>query len=89
MNVRPLPAIRTDRAWLDREALRVAAGVHGASRDNVARNVFMRHTKNGVSEEEAANDAALALAWIDARLEQIAVMRSTPAPLPEALRWKA
>lgn len=87
MNVVPLPAIRTERAWLDREALRIAAGVHGASRDAVARQVYLSHIRRGVAPDAAADDTALALEWIEARVEQIAALRSSPA-FAEARRWK-
>jgi hypothetical protein len=88
MTVVVIPAIHTDRTWLDREALRIAAGVHGATRDNVARRVYLRHLSNGVYQDEAADDAALAIAWIDARLDQIKSLRAAP-PLLEPTRWKA
>ncbi|MCZ8158637.1 MAG: hypothetical protein O9256_01935 [Rhizobiaceae bacterium] len=88
MTVVPIPTIRNDRAWLDREALRIAAGVGGASRKRVAEQVYIGHVNKGVDPKAAADDAALALEWIEARLDQIAALRAAPA-LPEVFRWKA
>ncbi|MBY3269379.1 hypothetical protein HFO05_12260 [Rhizobium laguerreae] len=84
-----LPTIHVSRAWLDREALRIAAGVHGASRNNVADQIYRGHLRKGIPDEQASADALLAVAWIDARLDQIEALRATPAPLPEGARWKA
>ena len=84
------PAAVTQRAWLDREALRIAAGVRGASADDVGRRVFLGNIQNGLPEDVAAADADLALEYIAARLDQIEAMRSAPPPpVDGGARWQA
>lgn len=87
-NIRLLrSAVETQRAWLDREALRIAAGVHGASKDNVRTRVMVGHISIGMDAEIACADADAAVEYIDARLRQIAALRLSPPPSLEGARW--
>jgi len=75
-----LSILHTRRAWVDREALRIAAGVKGASIENLAWNVLRTHLQAGASEEDAQLDVARVVNWVEARLDQIAVLRTSPPP---------
>lgn len=84
------PCTATQRPWLDREALRIAAGVHGASRESLRLRVFLAHVNSGFPEDVAAQDAETALAYLDARLAQIDALRSEPPPtIDGGARWQA
>lgn len=76
-----LPITHTRRAWLDREALRIAAGVQRATYKAVAWEVYAAARQAGATEEAAQGEVARAIYWIEARLEQIEALRATPPPL--------
>lgn len=87
-NIRLLrSAVQVQRAWLDREALRIAAGVHGASKDSVRTRVIVGHISAGLAAEAASADADAAVEYIDARLHQIAALRQSPPPPLGGERW--
>lgn len=75
-----LPVTHTRRAYLDREALRIAAGTKGATFKSVAWFVYSSARNSGASEEAAQRDVARAIDWIEARLRQIEALRSSPPP---------
>ena len=81
-----LPTTHTKRAWLDRETLRIAAGVKGASLENLAWIVLRNHLQAGASEDAAQLDVARVISWAEARLEQISILRASPPPLISGAR---
>lgn len=78
--VTPFPVTVARRAYLDREALRIAAGVRGASVSNVARQVYLGARAAGAGEDDARREADRAAEWIAGRLRQIEAVCSTPPP---------
>jgi len=75
-----LPVTYTHRAYLDREALRIAAGVKGATFKAVAWNLYWMARNSGAAEDAAQLEVARAIEWIEARLEQINDLRASPPP---------
>lgn len=79
MSVVPIPTVRRQRAWLDREALRIAADVRTASVANVVNSVWRGHNMAGIDPGAAEADTEEVLAYLTARIEQIAALLKEPA----------
>ncbi len=76
----PIPSVLCQRAWLDREALRIVAGVRAATVDNVIGVIWRGHMIAGVDRGAAEADVKEVLAYLTVRMEQIAALLSDPAP---------
>jgi len=74
------PVVVAKRTFLDREALRIAAGVRGATVAMVARQIYLGARASGVNEDDARREADRAAEWIFGRLAQIEALRSSPPP---------
>lgn len=83
MAVVPIPTVRRRRAWLDREALRIAAGTRTASVSNVVNAIWRGHVMARIDHDAAEADTEEALAYLTARIEQIKALLSEPAPFPD------
>lgn len=79
MSVVPIPTTRRMRAWLDREALRIVAGVRLGSFDEAVRSIWAANVARGVDAAEAARDATEAGNYLLARMEQIEALLQHPA----------
>lgn len=71
MSVLALPTIHAQRRWLDREALRLKAGVTGADIEKVIGSIFRGRVAQGVPPEIATKDAEDARAYVLWRIEQL------------------
>ncbi|TIR15284.1 MAG: hypothetical protein E5X34_29770 [Mesorhizobium sp.] len=79
MSVVPIPTTRRMRAWLDREALRIVAGVRAASVANVVDPTWRGHMLAGVDRDAAEADCAEVHSYLMARIAQIRELLSEPA----------
>lgn len=75
----PFPSIVAYRVWLGRESARIAGMQSGASIRKVVQSIRGQHFARGVPLELAKADAALAEAFMKARVE---FLRSLDAPAP-------
>lgn len=79
MSVVPIPTTRRMRAWLDREALRIVAGVRTATVANVVNPTWRGHMLAGVDRDAAEDDCAQVQLYLMARIEQIRELLKEPA----------
>lgn len=79
-SVAVMSVLHTRRAWIERECLRIAAGVKGATAQNLAWAVYRMHRAAGASEIDADEDVGRVIDWLNGRLAQIDAMRSAPPP---------
>lgn len=79
-NVAVMSVLHTRRAWVERECLRIAAGVKGATATNLAWRVYRMHRDAGASEIAANEDVGRVMIWLEGRLSQIAAIRMSPPP---------
>ena len=77
--VTTVPTARRLRAFLDREALRIAAGVRLASFDDTVHGIWVANIARGVDPAEAARDATEAGNYLLIRIEQIKALLKRPA----------
>ncbi|MEI4481158.1 MULTISPECIES: hypothetical protein [unclassified Phyllobacterium] len=71
--------LRERSAWLDREAMRIVAGTHTASRDNTARAVSTFYAMRGVPRMVVERETKRVLGVLDARIRQLeALLRTDP-----------
>lgn len=75
-----LPLLLRERAaWLDREAMRIVAGTHTASRVNTARAIATFYSVRGVPPEVVDKETARVLSVLDARIHQLnALLEADP-----------
>jgi len=76
-----LPVTHTLRAFLDLQALRIAAHTSKATYKVVISHVYQTALAAGASEAAAQAEVERAIAWIKARLRQIEDLRASHPPI--------
>ncbi|WP_416797297.1 hypothetical protein [Ciceribacter azotifigens] len=80
MAVVPLPATYRLARWLDREALRIRAGVKNATIENAANSTYRAARSRGCDDAAATADAEQVIAYLQARIAQLDDLLSSPLP---------
>jgi hypothetical protein len=74
--IAPLPIERTHRLWIEQQAGRIAYGLAGASRKKVRTEIVVGLRMRGVGLGEANKQADRAIVYLDARIDQLRLIRT-------------
>lgn len=76
----PIPTTYRLASWLDREAMRIHAGVKNATVESVANSAYRAARSRGCDAAAAATDAQRVIAYLETRIGQLDDLMSHRLP---------